>query len=279
MVRRTSEAGSDKPKAPTGDEVPNGGLEKIEAAEALGADPPNPGGTVIGGEGTAEAQRAEAAGGDPLAAEAPEADAAASARPEAGADASGGDAGTKEDASTGSARAEDGAAGSGAIDDPRDRRIAELEEENERLKRSITAHKGVASRAKAEAAREGNRIPRRVAVMEEAYEEEGRVKMREAIDKALSSGADLTVVASDGQREVVDVEPVPVTGDEWRWSGGRKMFTGRVLLEPGDMEADAVEIIGFGLLAGDRQIAWSPLAAPVTIRRNQQVAIENSIAF
>lgn len=298
-------SGGPNPAQPEDLNVPAGGLEKVEAAEALGADPPNPGGTVIGGEGTAAAQIAEAAGGEPIAAEAPHADAAAAGDAvDRGGDtvAEGGGDTAEGSAPTGSGTRSVAtqSAGEQAVDAQLEQqfrdaqgtdtglaeareRISELEEENEdlreeneHLKRSVAAQKGVATRARTSGT--DRRRARKVGCMPEVMTEEGRAEFRDAIDQALRAGG-ATIVASDGEREIVDFEPVAVTGDSWRMHNGRKLFTEPVLLAPGDVSTP-VEITGFGLLDEDGdQIAWSPVADPIVVQPNTRVKIENAIAF
>lgn len=312
--------------AAAAENAPAGGLEKIEAAELAGNDPPNPGGTVIGGEGTASAQRAEAAGGDPLGAELPEGDAAVNTRTDTvetvdagagkvAADVDGGEfvadgetdnlpelnrrvAEGEEGASTSSARTGEGVGAditnddrpAGELDqdfataaDPESveglrARVAELEAENDRLRNSIAGYKGQVTKARALAGGPETRTPRKVGCMDQVYTEEGRAEMREALREALGKG-DVTLVASDGEREVTAFQPTLVDALPWQTRGARTHYTGEIMLE-GLAGPENVEVAGFAALYDGKQIAWSPLADPIVVQPGTRVKVEGgTIAF
>lgn len=81
---------------------------------------------------------------------------------------------------------------------------------------------------------------------------------------ALTKSAEsFEIVFSDGEREIVALQPLIVTGADLVVRGSRQ-----VMLEP-PIEAKnppvQVEIAGFGLLLGGEQVAYSPLLEPVTL--------------
>lgn len=144
------------------------------------------------------------------------------------------------------------------------------------LRRSGTLG-GASAREDEAATKPVERKAREATALEEPENEEEAAQFRELIDETLSAGGE--VVASDGEKEIILFDPIPVTADGWVPHSGKKMYADKVLLKLGDVRA-AVAINGFGLLDNEgNQVAWCALPEPVNVQPNTTVGIEDSIIF
>lgn len=99
--------------------------------------------------------------------------------------------------------------------------------------------------------------------------------MRQLLASAVAAGP-VTLVFSDGKRELRELNPLIVTGDAWREDPRGMVLKPEAhpLLEPGAMTRPQVSIAGVGLLdeAGD-QIAWQQLVEPIVVASNGRVKV------
>ena len=112
----------------------------------------------------------------------------------------------------------------------------------------------------------------------------GRVFDRQRLFERLDALRDgpVTLVFSDGRREIRDLDPLIVNGDAWRPVPGGLLYVGpEPLLEPGPMTAAKVTVAGVGLLneAGE-QVGWAPFVERIDVPRNGRVKVPaKSILF
>lgn len=158
-----------------------------------------------------------------------------------------------------------------------DAECAELQDALASSEASIRGYKSAATKAKRGTAfpSEKRTKPREVGPLGAKDAEAAAELIGEAI------AGEVELVASDGERELTDLAPQIVVGREaWRpVSGGRLQLIPGLLLEAGEIDAPGIEVIGFGMFAAGEQIGWCPLVEPITVPRQSQVRVDNSIAF
>lgn len=158
-----------------------------------------------------------------------------------------------------------------------DQRVAELEDALASSEASIRGYKSAATKAKRGSIHPLDKRAKARAVGPLGTKD--AEASRELVDEAISG--EVEIVASDGEKEIAELAPVMVVGAEcWRAvGGGRRQLIPGFMLEPGDIAAPEVEVLGFGLFAEGEQIGWCPLVEPIAVPRLTTVRVENAIAF
>lgn len=84
------------------------------------------------------------------------------------------------------------------------------------------------------------------------------------------------IVFSDGQQEIATLAPLSVAPDGWQLIGRGVLLREAVTVKPDR----AISLAGFALFdsKGD-QVAWCPLAQPVSIQAGQTVRLDRQIVF
>ncbi len=100
---------------------------------------------------------------------------------------------------------------------------------------------------------------------------------RELMDKLMDAGEDeLELVFTDGQREVVELEPIAVYPAAFRRARAGKFMLNDALEVRATM--DGIALAGVALLdSSGKQVAYSPLIEPVTMHAGQRRKFDNLI--
>lgn len=154
--------------------------------------------------------------------------------------------------------------------------LAASEAEAHTLRGQLRAYKGSATKARNEAALlKAGRSPaaRRFGPLPAPKDEPELAVRRAAIDSAIAAGP-VTIVFSDGRRELLELDPLIVTGDAWRKTARGQILQLKPLFEPGDMARPKVDIAGVALLdeAGE-QVGWRQFPETVEVPRNGRVEL------
>lgn len=163
-----------------------------------------------------------------------------------------------------------------------EKRATVLETANRDLANSLKAFKGSATKARNEATmlkREKSPVARPIGRMKPLRDDEPTGDPRAALDAAFSGP--LEIVASDGKKEIRELEPIAVAGDAWRVTPRGRVLQLEPVLEPGAIQRPELRIAGFGLLneAGE-QVGWCELPEPIVVKGGQKMVVpKNSIAF
>lgn len=158
--------------------------------------------------------------------------------------------------------------------DAAEKRAEEAETAGAELARRLSATKGVATKAKREAEvlrLEKSPVSRPVGAPTQPYD-------RDALAAALDAG-DVEIVFSNGHRELHELAPLQVGGDAFQRGSRGFALKQAVEVEPGPMDAERIEVRGFGLLADGVQVGWCGLPAPVSVPRNGRVQFDRCILF
>jgi hypothetical protein len=161
-------------------------------------------------------------------------------------------------------------------------KVQELEAEVAALKAALKVHKGHATRARNEAAAlrlEVSPEARPCGPLKRPANADEAAARRARIAEALASDH-VDVVASDGRKEIVELNPVRVNGNAWRERSDGFLLTLPLDHEPGDIKRPEVVVRGYGLFdAGGEQIGWRALPEPVRVPKNQRVRVESAAIF
>jgi hypothetical protein len=100
------------------------------------------------------------------------------------------------------------------------------------------------------------------------------------INLRIVEGADLELVFSDGDNEIVEFPPVKLSGADLGRHGQRYTVTPTISISGprGEHEA-SIEIAGAALLANGEQIGFSPFDRPLVIEPGEQRAFNQSFLF
>lgn len=157
--------------------------------------------------------------------------------------------------------------------------LASLEADLAEARRSLTAQKGAATKARNEAevlklerSPKGRKIGRPRALFGKPAVPFDAELARLAIDEG-----EVEIVFSDGKAEIVELAPIRVGGDAWRRGARGYGLIPSIELEPGEMDAPEVKVAGFGILAAGEQIGWQELPEPIVVRRNSRVLLDHVV--
>ncbi|WP_226019514.1 hypothetical protein [Novosphingobium sp. FKTRR1] len=93
---------------------------------------------------------------------------------------------------------------------------------------------------------------------------------------AIGAADDVQVVFSDGQQEILTLQPLRITGAAWvNTVPGLKLAVPGLLILP----TEQVEIAGYALFLDGKQAAWSPRPDVLRIPAGQQSDISNDVVF
>ena len=167
------------------------------------------------------------------------------------------------------------------------RTMREQDKEVQRLSGSLRAYKGSATKARAAATvLPGNKSPqaRPIGALAPARDDVEQAGRSAALADALQAGP-VSIVFSDGRREIRELPPLIVSGDSaWRRTAREFILQAggiEPVLEPGEMGKPTVSVAGFGLLdESGRQVGWHELVEPIVVPRNGRVQLPaNTIRF
>lgn len=158
----------------------------------------------------------------------------------------------------------------------RGRRIEALEAERDALAKSLRGYKSSATKARNEATLlKAQQSPeaRKIGALPPPADDAARDAQRAAIDAAIAAGP-VTLVFSDGRKEVRELAPLIVTGEAWRRRAHGLVLQVRPTLEPGDMARPKVDVAGVALLdEAGAQVGWRGFPESVEVPRHGRVEL------
>lgn len=151
------------------------------------------------------------------------------------------------------------------------------------LKSSLRAYKGSATKARNEVIvlkAELSPEARVIGAMRPPRSDEEALARQNALDQAFADGP-MTIVFSDGKRELRELAPLIADGSAWLVTPRGRVLDHEPILEPGDCPRGELPIAGFALLDADgQQVAYSPLPERIIVASGTRVQIpRGSIRF
>lgn len=157
------------------------------------------------------------------------------------------------------------------------RRIAELEEENSGLKRSLAAQRGATTKARASVAElEAAAKPRKIGVLN------GEALTPDELMELIEDAETVEIAFSDGRNEVPGLAPRQVSGEAWSKTGaGVKLTVGAddfMISGPGEGQRPFA-ISGYALLLDGEQVAYAPRHEQIQIGAGQRFNLSDDVVF
>lgn len=157
------------------------------------------------------------------------------------------------------------------------RRIAELEDENGALKRSLAAQKGATTKARSSVAElEARGKPRKIGVLN------GEGLTPDELMELIEGAETVEVAFSDGRNEVAGLGARQVSGEAWtKTPAGVKLTVGAddfTIAGPAEGQRPFA-ISGYALLLDGEQVAYAPRHEQIQIGSGQRFNLSDDVVF
>lgn len=153
-------------------------------------------------------------------------------------------------------------------------RLRELTDELAAVKRSLSAQKGSATKARATvAAMVAAGKPRKIGAMDNT------LSPRELLE-LIEDAETVEIVCSDGRHEIKGLAPIAIEGEAWREiTAGLKLQVPELTLHGPAPGSPSHSLAGYGLLLDGQQVAWGARADKRAIGAGMSLNIKDDVVF